>query len=207
VERLTEVQAVRELHKAELEVTTDPEFSEKVKKGFAIRTVPPEGTEVTKGTRVRLLVSQGPEQVTVPDVTGLTRESAEARLGDEGLEVAADEQESDEPEGDVISQSPAGGTRVSRGETVTIVVSTGRPQVDVPDVVGTGEDRATARLTAAGLTVSRQERPVTDESQDGVVIEQRPGAGAQVDQGAQVVIVIGVLEQDDTLEPVPPASP
>jgi beta-lactam-binding protein with PASTA domain len=55
--------------------------------------------------------------------------------------------------------------------------------------------------------VSRQERPVTDESQDGVVIEQRPGAGAQVDQGAQVVIVIGVLEQDDTLEPVPPASP
>jgi beta-lactam-binding protein with PASTA domain len=207
VERLTEVQAVRELHQADLEVTTDPEFSDRVRKGFAIRTVPPEGTEVTKGTRVRLLVSQGPEQVTVPDVTGLTRESAEARLRDEGLEVAADEQESDEPEGDVISQSPAGGTRVSRGETVTIVVSIGRPQVDVPDVVGIGEDRATARLTAAGLTVSRQERPVTDESQDGVVIEQRPGAGTQVDQGTQVVIVIGVLQQEDTLEPVPPAEP
>ena len=79
VERLTEVQAVRELHKAGLEVTTDPEFSDKVKKGFAIRTVPREGTEVTKGTRVRLLVSQGPEQVTVPEVTGLSRESAEAR--------------------------------------------------------------------------------------------------------------------------------
>jgi serine/threonine-protein kinase len=207
VERLTEVQAVRELHKAGLEVTTDPEFSEKVKKGFAIRTVPPEGTEVTKGTRVRLLVSQGPEQVTVPDVTGLTRESAEARLRDEGLEVSADEQESDEPEGDVISQSPAGGTTVTRGETVTIVVSTGRPKVDVPDVVGMGEERAAAQLTAAGLTVARQERTVTDPSQDGVVIEQRPGSGSEVDQGHQVVIVIGVLQQDDTLEQVPPASP
>ena len=102
----------------------------------AIRTVPPEGTEVTKGTRVRLLVSQGPEQVTVPDVTGLTRESAEARLRDEGLEVSAEEQESDVAEGDVISQNPSAGTSVTRGATVTIVVSTGRPQVDVPDVVG-----------------------------------------------------------------------
>jgi beta-lactam-binding protein with PASTA domain len=204
VEGLSEVQAVRELHKAGLEVTTDPEFSDRVKKGFAIRTVPPEGTEVTKGTRVRLLVSQGPEQVTVPDVTGLTRESAEARLGDEGLEVATEEQESDEPEGNVISQSPGGGTRVSRGATVTIVVSTGRPQVTVPDVVGIGEDRATARLSAAGLSAARQERPVTEPADDGVVIEQRPGAGTEVDQGAQVVIVIGVLQQEDTLEPVPP---
>jgi eukaryotic-like serine/threonine-protein kinase len=207
VERLTEAQAVRELHKADLEVTIDPEFSDRVNKGFAIRTVPPEGTEVTKGTRVRLLVSQGPEQVTVPDVTGLTRESAEGRLRDEGLEVAADEQESDEPEGDVISQSPAGGTRVARGDTVTIVVSTGRPQVEVPDVVGMREESARARLTGAGLTVSRQERTVTDPTEDGVVIEQRPGAGTQVDQGNQVVIVVGVLQQDDTLEEVPPAEP
>ena len=201
VERLSEVQAVRELHKAGLEVTTDPEFSDKVKKDFAIRTVPPEGTEVTKGTRVRLLVSQGPEQVTVPDVTGLTRESAEARLRDEGLEVSAEEQESDVAEGDVISQNPSAGTRVTRGDTVTIVVSTGKPQVDVPDVVGMSEERATSRLTSAGLSPVRQERTVTDPAQDGVVIEQRPGAGTQVDQGREVVIVIGVLKETDTLEP------
>ena len=195
VERLSEVQAVRELHKAGLEVTTDPEFSDKVKKDFAIRTVPPEGTEVTKGTRVRLLVSQGPEQVTVPDVTGLTRDSAEARLRDEGLEVSAEEQESDVAEGDVISQNPTAGTRVSRGDTVTIVVSTGKPKVDVPDVVGMSEERATSRLTGEGLSPVRQERTVTDPAQDGVVIEQRPGAGTQVDQGREVVIVVGVLKE------------
>jgi beta-lactam-binding protein with PASTA domain len=207
VERLSEVQAVRELHKAGLEVTTDPEFSDKVKKDFAIRTVPPEGTEVTKGTRVRLLVSQGPEQVTVPDVTGLTRESAEARLRDEGLEVSAEEQESDVTEGDVISQNPTAGTKVTRGNTVTIVVSTGKPQVDVPDVVGMSEERATARLTGAGLSPVRQERTVTDPAQDGVVIEQRPGAGTQVDQGREVVIVIGVLKETDTLEPGTQTTP
>jgi len=205
VENLRQGQAINELEDAGLEVTLDREFSNKVKKDFAIRTVPGEGTEVTKGTRVRLLVSQGPEQVTVPDVTGLTRESAEARLRDENLEVAVDEQESDEPEGDVISQSPSGGTRVARGETVTITVSTGRPKVSVPDVVGMGEERASSRLSGAGLAPVHQEREVTDPAQDGVVIEQRPGAGSEVNQGSQVVIVVGVLRQEDTLEP--PATP
>jgi eukaryotic-like serine/threonine-protein kinase len=203
VVRLSEVQAVRELHRAGLEVTTDPEFSDKVKKGFAIRTVPHEGASVTKGTRVRLLVSQGPEQVTVPDVTGLSRESAEARLRDAHLAVAVEEQESDEPEGDVISQSPTGGSKLTRDGTVTITVSKGRPKVDVPDVMGMREARATATLSNAGLSPVRQEREVTDPTQDGVVIEQRPGAGTEVDKGRQVVIVIGVLKKDDTLAPAP----
>ena len=207
VENLSQGQAVDELDKADLKVTIDREFSDKVKKDFAIRTVPAEGTEVTKGTRVRLLVSKGPEQVTVPDVTGLSRQSAEARLDDEGLSTAVQEQESDQPEGDVIAQSPSGGTRVTRGETVTITVSTGKPKVDVPDVVGMREAAATGRLSSAGLTPVRQEREVTDPAQDGVVVEQRPGSGTQVDKGHQVVIVIGVLKQSDTLEPAPPATP
>jgi serine/threonine-protein kinase len=207
VANLSQKQAIDELEGAGLKVTIDREFSNKVKKDFATRTVPPEGVEVTKGTRVRLLVSRGPEQVTVPDVTGQSRESAENRLRDEGLDVAVEEQESDEPEGDVISQNPAGGTEVQRGDTVTITVSTGQPQVTVPDVVGLGERRASARLSSAGLNPVREERAVTDPNDDGVVIEQRPAGGGELEKGSDVVIVIGVLEQDDTLEPAPPGSP
>jgi eukaryotic-like serine/threonine-protein kinase len=121
--------------------------------------------------------------------------------------VAVEEQESDEPEGDVISQSPGAGAEVARGETVTITVSTGRPQVQVPDVIGMGEARATARISSAGLTPVREERAVTDPTQDGVVVDQRPGGGTEIDEGGQVVIVVGVLKQDDTLQPAPPASP
>jgi eukaryotic-like serine/threonine-protein kinase len=194
VANLRQEQAIKELEDAGLKVTVDSEFSDKVKKDFAIRTVPSEGKEVTKGTRVRLLVSDGPERVAVPAVTGLSRESAEARLRDEGFGVAVTEQESDESEGDVISQSPAAGTELTRGETVTITVSTGRPQVDVPDVIGLNERSASSRLRSAGLEPVTQERTVTDPAQDGVVVEQRPGAGTQVDSGRQVVIVIGVLE-------------
>jgi eukaryotic-like serine/threonine-protein kinase len=194
VANLRQEQAIKELEDAGLKVTVDSEFSDRVKKDFAIRTVPSEGKEITKGTRVRLLVSDGPERVAVPAVTGLSRESAEARLRDEGFGVAVTEQESDEPEGDVISQSPAAGTELTRGETVTITVSTGRPQVDVPDVIGLNERSASSRLRSAGLEPVTQERTVTDPAQDGVVVEQRPGAGTQVDSGREVVIVIGVLE-------------
>ncbi|HET8820238.1 MAG TPA: Stk1 family PASTA domain-containing Ser/Thr kinase [Thermoleophilaceae bacterium] len=207
VANLRQGQAIRELEDAGLEVTLDREFSDRVAEDFAIRTVPREGIEVTKGTRVRLLVSNGPEQVTVPDVIGLSRESAESRLREEGLSVAVEEQESDETEGDVIAQSPAGGAEVPRGERVTITVSTGRPQVDVPDVIGQTEERAAGTISAAGLNPVTQERTVTEPSQDGVVIEQRPGAGTPVDQGDQVTLVIGVLEEQDTLEPVEPEIP
>jgi len=208
VANLRQEQAIKDLEDAGLKVTVDSEPSDKVKKDFAIRTVPREGAEVTKGTRVRLLVSSGPEQVAVPDVTGLSRESAEARLRDECFGVSVSEQESDVAEGDVISQSPAAGTELTRGETVTITVSTGRAQVDVPDVIGQSERNARSALKGAGLAPVTQERTVTDPAQDGVVIEQRPGAGTQVDKGREVVIVIGVLKvtepPPDTTTPAVP---
>ncbi len=204
VANLRQGQAIKELEDAGLKVTVDSEPSDKVKKDFAVRTVPPEGKEVTKGTRVRLLVSSGPEQVTVPDVTGLSRESAEARLRDEGFSVSVAEQESDVPEGDVISQNPAGGTQLTSGEKVTITVSTGRPKADVPDVIGMSERNARSSLKAAGLEPVVQQRTVTDPDQDGVVIEQRPGPGTQLDKGRQVVIVIGAFE---LAEPPPTTTP
>ena len=140
----------------------------------------------------------------MPDVTGLSRDSAESRLRDDGFSVSVAEQESDEPEGDVISQNPAGGTEVSKGETVTITVSTGTPQVDIPDVIGLSESSAKSRLKSAGLKPVTQERSVTDPSQDGVVVEQRPGSGTQLDKGAEIVIVIGLVE---VVEPPPTTTP
>jgi serine/threonine-protein kinase len=115
-----------------------------------------------------------------------------------------DEQASDTvAKGDVISQSPGAGAKVQRDSTVTIVVSTGKPKVVVPDVVGMKEGRATSTLANAGLSPSREEREVTDPAQDGVVIDERPGAGTEVDKGREVVIVVGVLKQEDTLQQTP----
>ena len=78
----------------------------------------------------------------MPDVTGLSRESAEARLRDEGFRVGGGGAGVRRDRGRRDLAEPGGGTELTRGETVTITVSTGRPQVDVPDVIGLSERSA-----------------------------------------------------------------
>ena len=50
---------------------------------------------------------------------------------------------------------------------------------------------ATSRLTAQGFTVIRHTKKVTNQSQDGIVLSQTPGAGTQAKKNSSVVIVIG----------------
>jgi serine/threonine-protein kinase len=104
----------------------------------------------------------------------------------------------------VIGQDPGGGSQVDRGTTVTITVSLGIEMIDVPSVVGLSARDAQAQIAAAGLSTARSERTVSDEAQDGVVIGQRPGAGAEVEEGSQVVIIVGVFE-DPAQEELAPA--
>jgi beta-lactam-binding protein with PASTA domain len=67
--------------------------------------------------------------------------------------------------------------------------------VDVPSVTGISAADASAILRGEGLNPLRREREVTDESQDGVVIEQRPPAGVEVDTGTGVIIVVGRFQE------------
>jgi eukaryotic-like serine/threonine-protein kinase len=207
VGRLPLERAIRELNKVDLKVNVDREASDDVRRGYAIRTVPREGAEVQRGTRVRLFVSSGPEQIAVPDVVGLSRASAESKLESEGLDVVVEQQQSDEPEDEVIGQEPGAGTRVDKGSRVTIVVSRGREKVDVPNVVGLSASEAARTLRAEGLGVVRRERGVDDADDDGRVVDQRPGAGSELDRGRSVTIVVGSFEEPPPQEPPAGALP
>ncbi len=206
VEKLPQAQAVRDLNKAGLKVNLDREHSDTVKQGFAIRTVPKEGTLVTRDTRVRLFVSSGPSRVEVPDVVGLAKDSAQKQLDDAGLEVAVSEQTSDKPEDEVLAQSPTGGSSVAKGTRVTITVSRGKAKVTIPDVVGLSASDAAGQLKAAKLKAVKRQRTVTDQGEDGQVVDQRPGAGVQAEEGDTVVIVVGKFKQTTTPSPSPPAG-
>jgi eukaryotic-like serine/threonine-protein kinase len=206
VRGLPQAVAIQALDKRDLKATVDRRPSESVEPGIAIRTVPSAGEEVERGERVQLFVSSGPEQVEVPDVTGLSRDSAENLIGEAGLEPAVVERESEEPEDDVISQDPAAGTELDRGSTVTITVSTGIERVSVPNVVGLSRRDALQQLRDAGLAGAPREVDVTDPTQDGAVIDQRPAAGIELEKGRSVVIMVGVLIEDDVLTPGDPEA-
>jgi eukaryotic-like serine/threonine-protein kinase len=207
VRNLSQAQAIDELEERGLRANVDRLSSDEIREGLAIRTVPGAGNEVERGERIQLFISSGPELVPAPEVIGLSRDSAEAQISDAGLVPAVQEQESEEPEGEVIAQDPAAGTELERGSTVTITVSTGVEQVVVPDVVGLQVRDAERQLQAEGLVPVRRETEVSDPAQDGQVIDQRPGTGVEVERGREVLIVVGALVEEEELAPVEPDPP
>jgi serine/threonine-protein kinase len=202
VRGLTRAQAVKELRGADLRVVVTPRPSDALDEGVAIGTAPAAGEDVQRRSRVRLLVSSGPEAVTVPSLVGLSLDSATSRLDRLDLTYRVTREESDRPEDEVIAQDPAEGTELEPGGTVELTVSEPAEQVSVPFVTDLVEEDALGALEAEGLVGSVRRRDVDDPAEDGVVIEQRPSAGVDVDSGSTVVIVVGRF-----VEPPPTTTP
>ena len=203
-------QVVNRLEDRDLTADLEERPSETVDAGLAIRSVPGAGEVVERGEQIKVFISTGPELVAVPNVVGLSREAAEDRISDAGLSPGQiTEQESPESENEVIGQDPAAGSEVERDTTVNLTVSTGIETVDVPNVIGIGAGDAAAQLRADGLVPIQREVEVTDPAQDRQVIDQRPAAGAEVEKGRQVVIVVGAFVEPDIITPgeEPQASP
>jgi eukaryotic-like serine/threonine-protein kinase len=145
---------------------------------------------------VTLTVSAGPGEAAVPDVEGLTQKSAEGRLEKAGFKSRTRQETSDTVEnGRVIEASPPQGSLLQRGQTVTLVVSSGPEEVAVPDVVGKDRDAATESLTSAGLRPSFSERETADE-EPGTVLEQTPRAGEKAAKDSEVKLVVAKAPPD-----------
>jgi beta-lactam-binding protein with PASTA domain/tRNA A-37 threonylcarbamoyl transferase component Bud32 len=95
------------------------------------QTKPAAGDKVDQNSIVKIYIPK--QQTDVPDVTGQTLADAQATLRGAGFKVKTDERPSpDVPQGSVISQSPRGGSKLSPGMTITLVVSSGPPQETFP---------------------------------------------------------------------------
>ena len=101
------------------------------------------------------------DEKTVPAVTGMRQEPAEAAVRDAGLEPESTQQQSSKPAGIVLGQSPDAGAEVDEGSSVRLVVSTGPPRETVPDVVGQTRSEAVDALAAAGFETEVRRRSPT----------------------------------------------
>ena len=130
---------------------------------------------------------RGEETVAVPYVVGLQQTNAVNKIEEKGLTPQVRPvSNSDVEEGVVFSQTPTEGTRVDNETVVTIDVSSGKPEVTIPSVVGQTDDDAVAELTRAGLNAQVVE--VNSDRDVGTVTAQNPGAGTVVVEGTQVRI-------------------
>jgi eukaryotic-like serine/threonine-protein kinase len=188
--------AAQNVQDAGFEVRIQLVNSDKVAKDRVVSQKPGANDEAEKGSTVTLLVSSGPGETAVPEVVGLTQKSAEGRLEKAGFNSKARTATSDTVEtGRVIDSTPAQGTQLERGQTVTLVVSSGPQEVAVPDVVGKDSDDATNELTSAGLKASISEKETSDED-PGTVLAQDPKAQTKVAKGSTVNLVVAKAPPD-----------
>lgn len=163
------------LQKSDLKLDSkyDEEYSDDVEKGKIISQSPKSGEAVEKGTTVKIVVSKGAEpKVEVPDLSAMGADEAEAALEKLGLVAAPTEENSTSVEaGGIYDQSPAAGSNVKKGSTVSYKVSLGAKTVNVPDYAGQSEDSATAAIKALGLSV-KVAKQASDTVESGVVISQ-----------------------------------
>ena len=152
----------------------------------------------------------GADEVTVPDVTGMTVERAGAALADAGLATGkiTQVQSTEGPEGTVTAQSPAAGDMANTGSPVDLeVVAKPAPAaVAVPGVVGSSQALAESTLTGAGFVVVVSQAE-SDTVPAGTVASQDPQAGVMAEQGTTVRIVVSTGAPTPTPSPTPTTSP
>lgn len=193
---LTADEAADILTDARLQPETRPVESTEPE-GTVVSQVPRAGTEVGPDSVVRLEIAIPPAQptiteptITVPDLAGARSSEARSRLRELGLRVTQKPIESPRPKGTVIRQSPAPGTELREGQTVTLTVSTGPAKVTVPDVVGLDEQAAREELESAGFDVTAVDEPTDNVDEDGVVLDQAPAGGSSRSKGSVVTITV-----------------
>ena len=159
-------------------------YSPTVAQGQVIRYL--QGTQVnppqvTYGSTVDIVISKGPAPIAIPAVSG-TFAQAEATLVAAGFKVAeAKESSSSIPAGQVTRTAPPAGTKIQKGTTVTVYVSTGPALVSVPSLVGKTVAQATTKLAKFGLQVGAVYGPPS-----GTVFRSNPTVGSSVKVGSVV---------------------
>ena len=190
VDGQTRDDAVAALARAGFEANVVPIFSDKQENTVTAQS-PAAGEVVEVGTRVRINVSQGAEPLTIPSVTGQPFEDAASVLEGAGFRVARREVDDDAPPGTVVDQQPAGGGPAPRNTTVTLSVSRGPTESQVPNVDGLSEEDARTTIEEAGFVVEVQREPTDDPNLHGSVLRQEPAGGSAAPEGSTVTIVVG----------------
>jgi len=174
--------AIDRLTKLGFNVLPAQEASDTVPAGNATRT-DPTGTQ-PPGTRITLYLSTGSANVPVPELTGLTRTQAEAKLRSVGLVLNPDLPEQPVEggvlaKGLVVNSDPDKGVSVAKGTKVTLNVSSGK--INVPEERGKNVEEAKQDLESKGITVDIVIAKVfTTDQPDGTVIDQDPLPGLKV---------------------------
>ncbi len=178
-------------------------YSDEVAEGHVVDQSPKPPKEVKENARITVRVSKGVEQVEVPDMVGWTRTSASEKVKSINLSILIKyETDDSKPYNTVLSTSPAAGTVMEAGETLTVYINREELAVGTtiaPNCVGLSQSAAGRLLTSRGLSYSFIK--VDSASPEGYVVSQSPRSGESMAQGGSVTLRVsnGLGSGDGTI--------
>jgi serine/threonine-protein kinase len=189
---MSQTQAAKTVAELGLKVEVTQEvFSEDVPKGKVITSDPAGGGRVEIAGTVNLIISKGQDRIKVPDLVGLTLESATAVLKSSDLKIGRVSEKFSEnfEAGLLIDGNPSSGSPVRKDSSVDLIISKGLEQVELTNFQGKTSDQAQSELTAAGLIASSKYE-YSDTIPIGTVISQTPSDVSTVGKGEKITLVI-----------------
>lgn len=183
-------QARTTLEQAGFKVGTETEvYSSTVPAGSVVSTDPQAGEQAVKGSTIKINVSKGTEQVTVPDLKGKSADEAQKALNEAGLTGQQGDSvfSDDVDENMVASQETPSGTTANKGDTVVFHLSKGSEKVTIPNVVGMTQSQATSKLESAGFAVNTTTETSKDVEKGNVTKQSKTGTATK---GTTITITI-----------------
>jgi serine/threonine-protein kinase len=185
---LSVAEATRDLQDRGLRVRVgEPVASDHVHEGLVATQSAAGGDRARRRDVVVVRPSLG---ITLPDLVKRPAGAATGRLRELDIRYREESRPSlTVAKGNVAATRPAKGSVLKADQVVTVVVSTGRPKVEVPDVIGRSVEEATAILGAAHLQ-ARRERVFDDVVPKDRAVGTEPASASKVDWGSTVVLKI-----------------
>ena len=196
---LTLEEAKQEADKYKLKLEVEEEkYDVEIEEGKIISQKPPYQPSYTvkEGSTVKITISKGQEIVTVPKVVGETKDEAVNKLREMGFDVKVEEDFHDEIEkGYVVEQSIAENEETLAGSEITIKVSLGIEQVEVPDLKGKSEEEAKELISKAKLKWKSTTKVNDSSKPNGAVVDQSISAKSVVDKNTEISITVNEFDE------------
>lgn len=196
---MTLEEAKQEAAKYKLKLEIEEEkYDVEIEEGKIISQKPPYQPSFTvkEGSTVKLVISKGQEVIVVPKVVGETKDEAVNKLRELGFDVKVEEDFNDEIEkGYVVEQSIAENEEALGGSEITIKVSLGIEQVEVPNLVGKSESDAKYAIEQAKLKWKSTTKVNDSSKPNGVVTGQSISAKSLVDKNTEISLIVNEFDE------------
>lgn len=191
-------------------VQTGTEYDDTYEEGQIISQTP-EAKGKAKGVSViEVVVSMGAETFRLDDYSNMNHIQAKTALSNLGLSVKEEEEESNSYDKDVvIRHSPAAGSKVRKGDTITLYVSSGQSESTtlVPSLLGMSVSQARSLLRQNDLELGNVSSVESDTAKD-LIVSQSHSSNSSVEKGTSIDVVISAGKRNSaTSAPAVPDEP